>query len=574
MQGKRSASKIFLNCQVRIPFANTLYLLVLALIIALGIALSVKTALGPDAFLDFWDDYYYVFFSHYIANYGFSGIPLGDFATEYILVGVPAMVYKAFGVSILTEGVFSMLCLAGTVITIFMIGKLLHNGLAGIFSALTFVFEPLVAAEGAASGDNMAVVFFITLAILLLLLGAKRKKTMYYFLSGFIGLIGVLAGSPLNLLVFLFLIPYVIYLQLKERNTKQKLHTFAFFAGILLAIALIIVFGFVLQSNPFIYFATNYLPGYLSLSTPPVLQYISILFPFRPFSGNWFFWPLIYNFTGEININVIGFFGYAMLASLAYLVAKKKYGSVSLLSAWFGLLFLYLSFGKDSFSAGYILFVERFTIILLPPIALAIGLALSMIAEDAFKKGKHGRPKRRNILHKSLFVFALTAYAIMVINSLMLMKFISAGNYILTYQYQQVANVLRSLPENASIYIISGLSATPGQKTEGMNIYGTPTVTSYILDLNFLNWMTLEDYSGYRINANYSAVFSNCSAVMGDYFVVVNTTYYKNNFYMCKNFSIYYSPSPNRSVLKYLKAMEGGLDIQNQNQITIYKAIK
>ncbi len=556
---------------------KALYAILLALIIVLGITLSIKTALGPNNFLDFWDDSYYIFFSHYIANYGFNKILLANFATEYILVGVPAIIYKLLGVSLLTEGIFSMLCLTGTVITIFMIGKLLHNELAGILSALTFVFVPLVAAEGSASGDNMAVAFFITLAVLLLLLGAKKKKSIYYLLSGFIGLTGVLAGSALNLLVFMFLIPYIIYLLLKERNVEQKLHTLAFFWGMLLAIALIITLGYILQSKPFIYFVTNYyVVKYPASNTPTLLKYIALLFPFPPHSGvpSWFFWPLISGFSNGVDINVIGFFGYAMLASLAYLLAKKKYDSALLLSSWFGLMFMYLSFGKDSFSGGYMLFVERFTIILLPPMAIIIGLALSMIVEDAFKIGKRGRSKRHVALHKVLFLFAMVAYAIMVINSLMLMKFIHASNYILTYQWQQVANVLLTLPKNASIYFVSGLSAVPGIiSNQSLATWGVSSIANFISSQNFLEWMAIEGYGGYKINANYSAVFSNCSDIKGDYFVVINTSYYKNNFYTCNNFSIYYSPVSNQSIVNYFESIGLGPESQN-DQITIYKAAK
>ncbi len=554
------------------PSNKTLYAIFLALIVVLGIALSMKTVLGSGTFIDFWDDSYYIYFSHYIANYGFNHIEFANFATEYILVGVPAILFRLFGISLLTEGMFSMFCLVGTIISIFLIGKLLHNELAGVLSALTFILVPLVAAEGAASGDNMAVAFFATLAVLLLLLGAKRRQPIYYALLGFVGIIGVLAGSALNIIIFVFLVPYLLYLLLKYRNRKQLACTLLFFAGILMAIALIMALGYTLQSHPLIYFTTNYHAAEQATSqTPTFLQYVSILFPFRSAGNgirNWFFWPFILDFGNGANTNVMGFFGYAMLSSVLYLLARRKY-NVLIPVSWFVLLLLYLSFGKDSLSGGYVLFVGLFSIILIPAIAVIIGLALSMLVEGAFPRRKLSKGRRQRAFYNKIVLFiAIAAYILIVANSLMLMNFIHISNYALTYQWQQVADVLLSLPHNASIYMSSGLSQDPGiaNYTAGVFYGAFNNTAAYIRNSNFLNWMAIEAYGHYNVDANFSAVFSNCSNLKGDYIVEINASFYKNNLPTCSNLSIYFSPKPDISLSQYEEHTGG-----SQTQFTIYK---
>ncbi|MEM3661924.1 MAG: glycosyltransferase family 39 protein [Candidatus Micrarchaeaceae archaeon] len=549
--------------------AKVKYAILLALIIAAGIALSIKTVLGPGTFLDFWDDTLYIYFSHYIATYGFNNIAVASFATEYILVGVPAIIFKFFGVSLLTEGMFSMLCLTGTIISIFLIGKTLHNEFAGIISALTFILVPLVAAEGAASGDNMAVAFFATLAVLMLLLGAKKKQAIYYLLSGFIGLLGVLAGSPLNLLVFMFLVPYLLFLLFKNRSRVQLRHTLVFIAGMLTAVAVILLCGYILQSEPFTYFITNYIDmQYLTSPTPNFLEYISILFPFKPIynaSPGLLFWPFVGYFWNLFNPNVIGFFGYAMLASLAYLIIRKQY-EVFLPFSWFGLILLYLSFGEDSFSGAYMLFDVRFTIILIPAMAVIIGLAISKFVETALPKKKPRRIRSQHVFYKAMLLIIILAYAFITANSFLLMNFIHEANYILTYQWAQVANALLSLPQNASIYVVSGLSDNPGMSAnQSTGPEGFPNVSSYISNSNFLHLMAIEGYAGYSINANFSEVFSNCSTLKGDYIIGVNAIFYENELPLCSNMSVYFSPEPTISLANYEEY------VSPLAQITLYK---
>ncbi len=521
------------------------YLVLLVLVSALGIAVSAATVLGPGPFLDFWDDFYYVYFSHYIAVQGFQNIVRANFVTEYLLSGIPAIFFRLFGVSLLSEGLFSMFCLVGVIACIFLIAKLLHNELSGIISALSFIFIPLVAAEGAASGDNMAVAFFSTLAVLLLLLGVKEKKRSYYALSGFVGVIGALAGSALNVTIFLFLIPCLLYLLFRDRGREQRLRTVFFFSGILLAVLAAMALGYVLQSDPLIFFATNFGPGSYPVSQSPAFaRAVSVLFPQQPAYGSnaQFFWPYELG-SGVIYPNVIGFFGYAMAASAIYLLIRKKY-KVLVPLAWFGVLFLYLAFGKDSLSlGGYIIFVPRFLIILMPPLSITIGLGLSVLAESLLLNVRRRRASWRSAVSGILMPALTIAYVLLIANSVLLMRFLNYANYVLTYQTSQTASELASLPKNVSIYITTGMSGVPGPSGfPTPNPYGIDNVTEYIRDTSFLYWFSVEDYAGYAIPINYSVIFTNCSAIKGDYVIGVNTTVYENGLPLCSNLEPVFSP--------------------------------
>lgn len=542
------------------------YLALLALITAVGIVLSMVTVLGPNNFIDFWDDSYYVFYSHYIANYGFHNIPFGNFATEYILVGVPAILYKLFGVSLLTEGLLSMFYLVGTVGSVFLISKILHNDLAGILSALTFIFVPLVSMEGAASGDSMAVAFFSAFAVLLLLIGAERRQAIFYAMSGFIGLLGLLAGSALNLLVFLFIIPYLLYLLLKRKDAKQFAYTSIFFAGVVLAIALILLLGYVLQSNPTAYFKTNY-SGYPNSTTPAFIEYIYLLFPLHSVSAgiSKSALPFISSVGYSTGPNVIGFFGYATLISGIYLAVRRHYKAL-IPVAWFGLIFLYLSFGIDTWSGSWILYVARFSIILIPAMAVIIGIAFSMLIESAMAKRRTRKfPIRRTLSRVALLVVAV-AYAILVINALFVTHYVHQANYIMTYQWSQIAKALSTLPQNASIYLASGLSGNPGYNSlKSMYNIEFPSTTAYLQDYNFLEWMAIEAYVGYNANVTYTTIFSNCSDINGDYIIGVNTSFYENNLPSCSNLTVYFSPALNPQLRNYAKL------VSSDTQITLYK---
>ena len=552
-----------------------IYLIILALIIIAGIVISINTVVGPNYFIDFWDDYYYVFFSNYISQYGFQNILLASFDTEYILVGIPSIIYKLFGVSSITEGAYSMLCLAGTLITVFFIGKLLHNELAGLMSSLTLIFIPLVSAEGATSGDNIAVAFFVSLSVLLFLIGVKSDKAKYYACSGFIGFIGILGSSPLELFVFIFLVPYLIYLLVKKSSKRQNLNTFAFFIGILIAALLALFLGYILQSNPLMYFITNYHNvNYPTSNTPSFYNYISMLFPFEFIWGipNLLFSPIVLTPPNLVNINLIGFFGYAMLLSVLYLLLKKRYKDSLIPLLWFVLIFVYLSFGTDSLSGGFMGFAERFAIILMPALSLVIGIALSIVIEEAFRPKKHKAYKRKNILNKAILIIAIFGYAFIIINAFLLDEFVHAGNYAATYQFQQIANNLLHLPKNSSIYIVSGLSSIPGvESNSAIEMYGLPNVSDFLLNQDFLYWIAVESYASYKININYSSVFSTCNSLKGDYIVAINNSFYKNEVGMCKNVSLYYSPIPNASIINYVESMGHSYFIFPKDEVVIYK---
>ncbi len=554
----------------------------LMIIAVLGVYLSIKTVLGPGMYLDLMDDVYYLYFSHQITTHGFSNSIYANFLTKYILSGVQALLFRLFGISLFTEGLFSMICLIGTIICIFFIAKILDGTFAGLISACTFIFVPLIAAEGAASGDNMPVAFFATLAVLLILLGIRKKQIGYYALSGFIGLTGILGGSVLNFTVFMFLIPYLTYVFVKNRNKVQLIRSFAFLLGMVLAVAMIFTLGYLLQSNAMAYFITHFQnngrPGtYISSSTPGIGAFLSLLLPLHDAYNNVsypFFWPFVSEFGDfskfSLNVypNIIGFFGYAMIISIVFLVIlsiKQKQYAALIPIAWFLLLSAYMSFGVDSLPFnGYMLFLPRFMIIVIPPLSIIIGIAISKGLNEIIKH-KKGR-KSIPLSSKALLMVIIFGYMLLIANAILLMGAIHQENGILTDGWSQISKAIAALPKNATIYIVSGLNKTDVIQP-ALNPDEFTSVYQSINTFNFLYWMIIESYANYKVNVNYSTIFDNCSSLTGNYIIGIYSVPYDNKVLSCTNLHVVFSPNLSQSETQF----GNSYDMNNTNTAVLYK---
>ncbi len=551
----------------------TYYLLLLAIVV-LGIWICINTILGPNAVLSGSDDFFNLLHANIVVHHGFNTAYLAPstFSTSYIFDGAPALFMALFGGNLITESMLDIICLVGTIIVVFYTAKLLQDNIAGIFAALTFVFIPIVAAEGATAGNCMPVAFFASLAVLMLLLGVKMKRTSYYTLSGFFGFLGALAGSVETFVVFAFLIPALAFLLFKSKEERQRGRTLWFFAGIALAIFLIMVLGYVLQSNPLMYFIYNLGNG----SYPPVAQpnaniMIGQIFPDR---ATYILDSLQFSLTkisdaadNYATIYLFGLFGYVMLAGTAYLLLRKRY-AVLLPLVWFAALFLYLAYGKSNLMfTGYIKFYPRFMTVLAPPIAVAIGMAMGEFVRVQTRK-KNGKDRKKFFVYSTiLLLIVFCAYFFVVINSLSIMNILHKYNYIETFQVSQTASVLSNVSKSIPIYVVSGLNKTPGNVgLEINNSFGSLTAKDFISTLNQEYGIGIDAYAGFDENINYSAVFDNCSALRYGYIVWVYSTSYTNKLQTCGNLTAIFVPSLNESQLGLGK-------IGYLQNVTVYKRL-
>ncbi len=531
--------------------------LVLLLIIAFGVAISIRTTLGPNMLLGNSDDFYTLADANIIAHHGFSQDYLGlaPFSVSYLFEGVPAFFMAVFGSGLISESMLGIISLIGTMVAIFLIGKNLKDERAGLIAALAFVLVPLIAAQGATPGNGIPNAFMTTLAVLFLLLGIKKKEYTYYAASGFVGFVGAIVGSVEVLIVLVFLVPVLMYLLLKDRGREQIIRTASFFAGILLGILFVAVLSYVLQSNPSLYFIHTFGLGTYLISKQPEIGIIlpqllptnsTYLYNALTFSGNTFnvvsgAIPTFYE--GEL----FSLWGYALIAGSLYLLVKRRRYAAFAFS-WFMMIFLFLSFGKDDLSLmGYMAYNTKFLPIMVPPMAVMVGLALSdFIDAKILQKAKSGKSKSPLLWGIPVLLVSLACLMI-IANSFNMMGYLHEVNNVELYTTTQMANFLSGLPKSASVYVVSGLENNGGNVGASGSSGGIDPGT--IRMINYLAWTSIEPYGRFDLNLNYSSVFEDCEDLNGNYFLSFGYATTEKELEKCNNLADVFTPEFNSSLV-------------------------
>ena len=100
-----------------------------------------------------------------------------------LVIWISALIFKAFGVSVISASIFSLLSGLAAVIAIFYFGKLIHNRWAGFFASSVFLlinFTPRLARQ---CRMDMPLALFVILSLYFFLKAAQGKK-INYLLSG------------------------------------------------------------------------------------------------------------------------------------------------------------------------------------------------------------------------------------------------------------------------------------------------------------------------------------------------------------------------------------------------------
>ena len=425
----------------------------LGLIIILGFILST-IFVGP-AFINGSDNYEYVYASYSFANGRFKELPAdGVLETRYFLLSGIALFYKIFGFNPAASAYFGIFCFLLTILVLYFLGKEIYNENAGILAALLYSFLPLAVVQSSCVGDDIPNVFLCSLAVLFLVKALKTKKKDFFLISGFLSIITILASTAGGIVaVFSFL--YLLFNSIYSKNKKG----IAFYlSGISFGILLILALGWFITGDAFHVFRVilNWYPSPLKhgFSTTSNLEFVmNSLFPY---SLNFFDKPLkilidllhfrifelfaLISDEGQFN-----FFGYIAILGLIYLFAIKEKRAI-LPFFWFVFGFLYLSFGPTAISSNYlfITYASRFNLIFAPAICLIIAIFFASIFE-----------KIKNI-NKGIkfFVYLLSFVCLFLLFLLSFFEiyYISYSKYKIVMPLLQIAEIVKLLPENVTIY--------------------------------------------------------------------------------------------------------------------------
>ena len=438
----------------------------LALVILLAYALvySIANVGGPSFY---GDDTTYLGLANDVLMHNFQESSY-IFSIRLLQIYPIAFFYALLGVNQLSSSLWDIFSFVLTAAVVFFIGKEVYNSLVGILSSFLYCIFPLVVRLSATISDDIPMAFLTSLAVLALVMAEKHNSRKWYFLSGAFALASPIV-TPEGAIIIVFIAIFLI-VELARKRIKLKDGLFAVYGFVIAGLILMLV-NYLLTNprNPLItlslsnrfYSAVGKKNTIPSTNTNPWF-YINTLFPYNIVqtfisgsrSGN------IANALSFLNPNAfvpnsrVGFFMYAFVIALAYLLIKRE-RRVYIPAFWFFACFLYLEFGPMHVSLSpfnYLLSYRlgRFLTIIAPPTVLVIGMA----AVRSFEKGS--KIKRPIGVAISIIGIAFLVYTSVLINNFWHETLISQ-----TYDQIAIGKYLSTLPNNTKIYFSGFASLVP-----------------------------------------------------------------------------------------------------------------
>lgn len=473
--------------------------LCLVLIFSAGLTLAFFYGITP---LNQSDNYLYNLFAHHVAVVGITGfVGTGADGMKYIVIGSMAVLYSLFGYSPFTSVFFDLLMFLGTVAVVYLIGSELYNRKAGLVSALLYGALPLAVIQASSVGDDVQMAFFASLAVLMMILATKNeRKKIFYALSAFFAVIGFLS-VPETLIIIPFLLLILLFDTVKHMNRKQLLRIASFAVGILCAVSIIALLGYLTAGNPLYIYTTdsswysNYC-GQMSCGygISSLRTYASELLPYNvawvasqaiahpSFVSLLSAWDASVSNANAIWFGyLIGAYFYIALLAAAYLLLKFD-KRVAVPGLWVFSTLIYLAYGPMSLKNFLPIQpqYQRFTLIFGPALALLIGFFIVRLMESrkGAKKGIGTRAKQ---------VFAMALLLALLAESCISISYIGYSQYGYLYPLLKVASFVNALPPNTTV-------VRP-------------------------NPIPLEEYSNYKFNL-VNGPWDGCDGIVNDSYVV------------------------------------------------------
>jgi 4-amino-4-deoxy-L-arabinose transferase-like glycosyltransferase len=300
-------------------------LLLLILLFALIIRILFFTGIGPS------DSLTYAQSAYNLAS-GEMNLIENHMMLRLGMLLPTSLLYSYFGVNEISSNILPLLFSLGSIVLIYLLGRLLFNEKIGLLSAFLLSFFPADVVYATRLMTDIPAAFFITLSVYLFFKSEKTGKrlnsSLYYFFSGIsIGVAYLM--KELALLIVLFFIIYFLY------NKKIKREHLLLILGLIFVISFEFLFFLKLTGNPFLRYHT------IDTSTSNIIIQTNMYgrgsFPFSLLHI-----PYIL-FTDQLQ----GLFYSFIFIAIFYCIANKKRETYALLF-WFIPLLLYLAMGSVS----------------------------------------------------------------------------------------------------------------------------------------------------------------------------------------------------------------------------------
>lgn len=276
-----------------------------------------------------------------------------------LVIWISAIVFKIFGVNVISASIFSLISCLGAVIAIFYFGKLIKNHWVGLFASTVFLlinFTPRLAGQ---CRMDMPVTLFITLSLYFFLKGFLDEKLNYLFFGIFTGL-AIMAKdvnglSPLPI-AFIFL--------LVSRKFKEIINPYFLLAVIL---AFLPVVSWVLLESHFYGYPETIFNKWLHWNFFHLLSA-------KHFQAPFYYYPreMVKRFP-----YFVPFFIYGAYLVIQKALKKESRGSL-LLVVWFIFIPFAFSFGRQK--------IHYFIYSMYPAAALLAGIAIDKLCNEAKKE--------------------------------------------------------------------------------------------------------------------------------------------------------------------------------------------
>ncbi len=434
-------AKNILEDKKTVYFALTIILLYTAIY-------SILNATGPS---NFGDDVAYAGLANQIATGTFHESSY-IFSLRILQVYPIAFFYWLLGANIYTSQAWDSLSFVLTIVITFYIGKEIYSEYAGLLAAFLMSFFPISVVYAMTMSDNIPMMLFASAAMLALIKAEKRKSRFWYFVLAPFALASFLV-TPEGGIIGVVIVAYLAVEIFRKKIKVDRIFLF-FFYGIIVFMFLLLLFNYWNSGNPFISITgtAHFFSAVGGQNTIPSTDtnlsfYFNIMFPYTPqvmFGG-------IYDMLS--NQNTVGFYFYALAASLVYLAIRKEKRAY-FPAFWFFAGFLYLEMGPMHISINplqYLLMyrIDRYLNLVAVPVALLIAIAITRSV---------GNIKKIN--GKTLAALEVSALSLLFIigTALLIDRRWSSIMYAQRYDQVQIAQYLSALPNTTKIYYVNGLS--------------------------------------------------------------------------------------------------------------------
>jgi 4-amino-4-deoxy-L-arabinose transferase-like glycosyltransferase len=442
-------------------------ILFLVPILLLALFLSTYFYYGVSP-LDGSDNYIYAQFAHQVIQQGYRVLPLsGVLGQKYILISGIALFYALFGTGRLAMAGFGIMTFLATLVVVYLIGRELYDYRAGLLAALILAVWPQVVLQSSSVGDTVPMALFVSLSVLFAVIAMKSggKKKLFYFLSGFVTVIGFLVVAEASMIIVL-LLPLMIGSLLYHRDKARLLGFLCFIVGMAVGFAATAAIAQVQNGNPLFIYTSDaawYSPSNsqaLSLASAPYSGIVFSLFPqgliFKTLSSGVLNNPpnldviaglvsSLLKVTYQYNMVLNGLLPYFAIAFALYLIAVLEKRAV-VPGLWFLTTFLYLSFGTMSPSHYTFIIGDtiRYAVIFVPALALLISFGIVNILDKVRGDIKPAR--------YAVYAFLIIIVLFMLVTSLTLVRYdvYSERNWV--EPLLQIGSFVDTLPANAVVY--------------------------------------------------------------------------------------------------------------------------